>query len=77
MRRPMAFTVSTMVVLAFAGVIFYLYGLPMLTESSVGCRYGGSTKTLGCSTSFGTFMTFLGAGVALALAAMWNAFGKY
>jgi hypothetical protein len=77
MKNPFAFTVSTLVVLLGASLIFYCYGLPMLTESSMGCRYGGGTKSLGCSTSFGTFMTFLGAAVALAIGVIWSRFGRH
>jgi hypothetical protein len=77
MKNPIAFTVATLIVLLAAGLIFYFYGLPMLTASSMGCHYGGGTKSFGCSSSFGTFMTFLGGAVVIAIAAIWNRFGRY
>lgn len=77
MKRPLAFVLSTLAVLSTAGLVFYFYGLPMLAESTMGCRFGGGTKSLGCSTSFGTFITLLSAAVALLIAGIWNGFGRY
>lgn len=77
MKRPLAFTFSTLIVLLAAGLVFYFYGLPMLAEGGVSCRFGGGTKSLGCSTSFGTFITLLLAAVALLLVGIWNRFGRY
>jgi len=77
MRNPVAFTVAVLIVLLGASIIFYCYGLPMLAESSLGCHYGGGTKSFGCSTSFGTFMTILGGVVVIALVAIWNRFGRF
>jgi hypothetical protein len=77
MRNPVAFAISTLLVLSAAGFVVFFYGLPMLRESVEGCHFGGGTRSFGCSTSFGTLMTFLFAGVALALAGIWNRFGRY
>lgn len=76
MKRPVAFVFSTLVVLSAAGLVFYSYGLPMLAETGIGCRFGGGTKSLGCSTSFGTFIALLSAAVALLIAGIWNRFGR-
>lgn len=77
MKRPIASAISTLVVLSAAGLVFYLYGLPMLSDGGVGCRYGRGTKLFGCSSSFGHFMPMLLAAVALLLAGIWNQFGRY
>lgn len=77
MKRPLAFTFSSLIVLSVAGLVFYFYWLPMLADGGMGCRYGGGAKSLGCSTSFGTFATLLLASVALLLAGIWNRFGRY
>jgi hypothetical protein len=76
MKNPLAFTIATLIVLLGAGLIFYFYGLPMLGESSIGCRSGGGGKTLGCMASFGTFMTLWFAAVAFAIAVIWSRFGR-
>ena len=76
MRFPIAFTISTLIILSFAGLVFYAYGLPMLADTSVDCPYGASTEVLSCSSSFGRFMTMLSTGVALALAGIWNLSGR-
>ena len=77
MKNPVAFTIGMVTVLALAGLIFYFYGLPMLNDTSVGCHYGGGTKSFGCSTPFGTFISCLGAAVAVAVSAIWGRFGPY
>ena len=77
MKSPFVFIILTMIVLLSAGVIFCIYGLPMLTGSSIACHYGGGAKSFGCSTSFGTFMTYLGVALALAIGAIWSRFGRY
>ena len=77
MKNPVAFTIGMMVVLTLAGLTFYFYGLPMLSDTSVGCRYGGGIRSFGCSTSFGTFISYLGAAVALAAGGIWSKFGPY
>jgi hypothetical protein len=77
MRRPFAFVLSTVALLVIASLIFYMDGLPELREASMGCHFGGGATAVGCSTDFGTFMTFWGGGVALGIFAIWNRFGKY
>ena len=77
MKNPLAVTALSLLVLVGAGLAFYFYGLPMLGDNDIGCRYGGGTKSLGCSSSFGVFMTMLSAAVALLLAGIWNRFGRY
>ena len=76
MKKPIAFILLILLVFAVASIVFYLYGLPLLNQPAE-CHYGGGIKSFGCSTSFGTFMTFLGAGVILAIAVIWNRFGRY
>jgi hypothetical protein len=76
MRNPWAFSVWTLIVLLVAGLIVYFYGLPMLSETPGVCHYA-TTRSFGCSSSFGTFMTFLGAAVAIGIAGLWNRFGRF
>jgi hypothetical protein len=75
MKNPLAFTIWTLIVLLSAGVVVFLYGIPMLSEPAGICHYSG-TRSFGCSSSFGTFMTFLFAGVGLALGGIWTRFGR-
>lgn len=75
MKNSIAFLSWTCVVLLAAGFITYFYGIPMLSESGNTCHYIG-TRSFGCTSSFGTFMTFLSAGVALAIGGLWSRFGR-
>jgi hypothetical protein len=77
MRRPFAFVLSIIALFIIAGFIFYADGLPKLREASMGCHFSGGATAVGCSTDFGTFMTFWGTGVALGIFAAWNRFGRY
>lgn len=77
MKCPIAFTISTLIILSFAGLVFYVYGLPMLADTSVHCHYGASADVLGCSSPFDRFMTMLSTAVALAVAGIWSLFGRY
>lgn len=77
MKYPIAFTISTLIILSFAGLVFYIYGLPMLADAGAECQYGTSTEVLGCSSPFDRFMTMLSTAVALALAGIWSLFGRY
>jgi hypothetical protein len=76
LKNPVVFTVLVLAVLFAAAVVTYSYGLPLLQTSQVGCRVGGGTKTLGCSTSFGTFMIWVAVGVGLAVGGIWGKFGR-
>ncbi|MBV8157383.1 MAG: hypothetical protein JO278_06985 [Dyella sp.] len=76
MKCPIAFTISTLIILSFAGLVFYFFGLPMLADTSVKCHYGANTEILSCSSSFGSFIKMLSTAVALALAGVWSLFGR-
>ncbi|HTV85820.1 MAG TPA: hypothetical protein VME63_10450 [Dyella sp.] len=75
MKNPKAFYGLTITVLTVAGLLIAIYGVPMLSEQDSPCHYAGTTS-FGCSSSFGTFMTFLSAGVALAIGGIWTLFGR-
>lgn len=75
MKSPKAFLSWICVVLLVAGLVTYLYGVPMLSEGAKACHYA-HTRSFGCTTSFGTFMTFLCTGVALAVGWLWSRFGR-
>lgn len=75
MKNPVAFVAMVLLVLLCAGAATYFFGLPMLYDLHVGCRVGGG-KTMGCSSSFGTFITLLVAGSAVAIGIIWNRFGR-
>jgi hypothetical protein len=74
-KNPMAFTVLTLIVLLCAGLACLFYGIPMLSEPDGACHYA-RTRSFGCSSSFGTFMSYLSAVVALALGGIWSLFGR-
>jgi hypothetical protein len=75
MKNSAAFLGWTCVVLLAAGLITYFYGIPMLSEGANTCHYA-RTRSFGCSSPFGTFMTFLCAAVALAIGGLWSRFGR-
>lgn len=75
MKNPVAFLSWTCAVLLVAGLITYFYGIPMLSERVDACHYA-RTRSFGCISSFGTFMTFLCSGVALAIGGFWGRFGR-
>jgi hypothetical protein len=76
LKNPVIFTILVLVVLLGAGIATYFYGLPLLQSAQLGCRFGGGTRTLGCSTSFGTFMIWVSVVVGLAIGAIWSKFGR-
>jgi hypothetical protein len=75
MRNPRAFYSLTLVVMIIAGLLTWLYGVPMLSEPVRPCHYAGITS-FGCSSPFGTFMGYLSMGVALAIGGIWTRFGR-
>ena len=79
MKNPWAFTILTLALLSVAALVFYCYGLPMLADNDVSCRYGGGGggKSLGCSSSLGTFLSILSGMVAICLVGIWDRFGPY
>ncbi|MEW5836646.1 MAG: hypothetical protein AB1832_16405 [Pseudomonadota bacterium] len=64
-------------VLLAAAVVTYRYGLPRLQAANESCRFGGGTRTFGCSSSFGSFMTWVALMSCLAIGAIWNKFGRW
>jgi len=76
LKNPVIFTVLVVAVLLAVAIVTYVYGVPLLHKAHMGCRFGGGTKTLGCSTSFGLFMTWVGFAVAVAIFAVWRKFGR-
>jgi hypothetical protein len=76
LKNPVIFTILVFAVLLGAGIATYFYGLPLLQDAQLGCRFGGGTRTLGCSTSFGRFMTWVSLAVGLAIGAIWSKFGR-
>ena len=75
MKNPVTFTVLLLVILIGAAITIYLCGPPLLQANHLACRVGGG-KTLGCSTSFGAFITGLAVVVGLAVGAAWSKFGR-
>lgn len=75
MRNPFAFYGWTVIVLVAAGLLISFYGVPMLHGPVAACHYA-RTRSFGCSSSFGTFMTFLSAGLAVVIGGRWNRFGR-
>ena len=75
LKNPIIFTILVLAVLLGAGIATYFYGLPLL-QGAARCRFGGSTRTFGCSTSFGTFMTGVAVVAGLAIGAIWGKFGR-
>ncbi|WP_077442267.1 hypothetical protein [Rhodanobacter sp. C01] len=76
LKNPVIFTILVIIVLLCAAIATYLYGLPLLQGAQMGCGFGGGTKTLGCSTSFGLFMTWVTFVVGVAIFAIWSKFGR-
>jgi hypothetical protein len=75
LRNPVIFTILVIVVLLGAGIATYVYGLPLLQVSQMGCQSGG-VKSFGCSTSFGTFTIWVAVVTSLAIGAIWSKFGR-
>jgi hypothetical protein len=75
MKNPVALILSLMVVFLCAGAAIYFVGLPLFHDPQVSCRVGGG-KTLGCSSSFGTFITIVLGLLILSTAIIWNKFGR-
>ncbi len=76
LKNPVVFTILVLIVLLGAAVVTYFYGLPLLHTGQLGCRIGAGTRTLGCSTSFGTFMIWVAVVVGLAVGGIWSNFGR-
>jgi hypothetical protein len=76
LKNPVIFTILVLAALLGAAVVTYFYGLPLLQAGQLGCRIGGGTRTLGCSTSFGTFMIWVAVVVCLAVGGIWSKFGR-
>ena len=76
LKNPVIFTALVIAVLVAAAIVTYVYGVPLLQAAHMSCSFGGGTKTLGCSTSFGLFMTWVGFAVAVAIFAVWSKFGR-
>ena len=76
LKNPIIFTILVLAVLFGAAAATYFYGLPLLQTGRPSCLFGGSIKSFGCSSSFGTFMTWVVVAVALAVGAIWTKFGQ-
>jgi hypothetical protein len=72
LKNPVIFTILVLIVLLGAGIATYFYGLPLLQGAQPGCWFGGGTRSLGCSTSFGTFMIWVSLAVGLAIGAIFG-----
>ena len=71
-------SVLTLGVLLLAAFVAYRFGLPELDNSHVGCAYGGGGgKSLGCSTSFGSFIVYVVAGAAIVIGLIWSRPGRH
>ena len=75
LKNPIIFTILVLVVLLGAGIATYVYGLPLLQGSQLGCQ-GGGVRSFGCSTSFGTFMIWVTVLAGLAIGIIWSKFGR-
>jgi hypothetical protein len=75
LKNPIIFTILVLVVLLGAGIATYVYGLPLLRGSQLGCQ-GGGIRSFGCSTSFGTFMIWVTVVAGLAIGIIWSKFGR-
>jgi hypothetical protein len=76
LKNPVIFMILVLAVLLAAGIVTYIYGLPLLQGSQVGCQIGGGIKSFGCSTSFGFFMVWVLIVVGFAIGAIWTKFGQ-
>lgn len=75
LKNPVIFAILVLVVLLGAGIVTYFYGLPLL-QGAAHCHFGGGTRTFGCSTAFGEFMTWVTVVAGLAIGAIWSKFGR-
>jgi len=78
LKNPIIFTILVLAVLVTAGIVTYIYGLPLLQGHQLGCQGsgGGGLRAFGCSTSFGKFMAGVVVAVSLAIGAIWSKFGR-
>ena len=78
LKNPVIFTILVLAVLLGAGIVTYIYGLPLLQGPRLGCQdgSGGGLRAFGCSTSFGTFVAGVAVVVSLAIGAIWSKFGR-
>ena len=76
LKNPVIFTILVLVVLLGAATAIYFYGLPLLQSNHAYCHFGGGTKSFGCSTSFGMFITGVAVVVSLAIGVIWSKFGQ-
>jgi len=78
LKNPIIFTTLVLVVPLGASIVTYIYGLPLLQGSQVGCQdgSGGGLRAFGCSTSFSTFMFWVVVVVSLAIGGIWSKFGR-
>jgi hypothetical protein len=75
MKNPVIFTVLLLAILIGAAIMIYLCSPTFLHTDHLGCGTGGG-KSLGCSTSFGAFITGVTVVVGLAVGAAWSKFGR-
>ena len=73
LKNPIIFTLLVLTVLLGVGIATYFFGLPLL-QGAARCRFGGSTRAFGCSTSFG--MTGVTVVAGFAIGAIWSKFGR-
>ena len=78
LKNPVIFTILVLAVLLGASIVTYIYGLPLQQGSQLGCQdgSGGGLRAFGCSTSFGTFMSWVVVVVSLAIGGIWSKFGR-
>ena len=67
LKNPIIFTILVLAVFFGAAAATYFYGLPLLQSEHASCHFDGGTRTFGCSTSFGTFMTWVGVLIRIAI----------
>jgi hypothetical protein len=75
LKNPVIFAILVLAVLLGASIATYVYGLPLLQSSQLGCQ-GADVRSFGCSTSFGTFIIWITIVVGLAIGAIWSKFGR-
>jgi len=76
-RSPFVFSILVAAVLLAATPVTYRYGLPRLQTANESCHFGDGTRSFGCSSSFGLFMTWVVLMSCLAIGAIWNKFGRW
>jgi len=78
LKNPIIFTILVLAVLLGASIVTYIYGMPLLQGSQVGCQdgSGGGLRAFGCSTSFSMFTFWVVVVVSLAIGSIWSKFGR-